>query len=76
MWLYYFNGHLLLCAFLLMHYSLFTLYLLFSSVHLHLTLCDTPWPAACQASLSIINSLSLLKLMSIELVMSFNHLKD
>ena len=33
----------------------------------------TPWTAACQASLSITNSRSLLKLMSIELVMSFNH---
>ena len=29
----------------------------------------TPWTAACQASLSITNSQSLLKLMSIELVM-------
>ena len=34
----------------------------------------TPWTAACQDSLSIANSLSLLKLMSIELVMSSNHL--
>ena len=34
----------------------------------------TPWTAARQASLSIINSLSLLKLMSIELVMPFNDL--
>ena len=34
----------------------------------------TPWTAACHASLSIINSLSLLKLMSIELVMPSNHL--
>ena len=34
----------------------------------------TPWTAARQASLSIINSQSLLKLMSIELVMSSNHL--
>ena len=34
----------------------------------------TPWIAACQASLSITNSLSLLKLMSIESVMPFNHL--
>ena len=33
----------------------------------------TPWTAACQASLSITNSLSLLKLMSIE-VMPSNHL--
>ena len=32
-----------------------------------------PWTAACQASLSITNSQSLLKLMSIELVMPSNH---
>ena len=34
----------------------------------------TPWIAACQTSLSITNSQSLLKLMSIELVMPSNHL--
>ena len=34
----------------------------------------TPWTAAHQASLSIINSQSLLKLMSIDLVMPSNHL--
>ena len=34
----------------------------------------TPWTAAHQASLSITNSRSLLKLMSIESVMSSNHL--
>ena len=34
----------------------------------------TPWIAAHQASLSITNCWSLLKLMSIELVMPFNHL--
>ena len=34
----------------------------------------TPWTAACQASLSITNSQSLLELMSIELVMPSNHL--
>ena len=34
----------------------------------------TPWTAACQASLSVTNSRSLSKLMSIELVMSSNHL--
>ena len=34
----------------------------------------TPWTAACQASLSIINSRSLLKLMSIDLLMPSNHL--
>ena len=34
----------------------------------------TPWTAACQASLSITNFWSLLKLMSIELVMPSNYL--
>ena len=34
----------------------------------------TPWTAACQASLSITNSQSLLRLMSIELVMPSHHL--
>ena len=34
----------------------------------------TPWTAACQASLSITNTWSLLKLMSIESVMPSNHL--
>ena len=43
----------------------------FSSVQLlsHVQLFATPWTAACQASLSITNSWSLLKLMSLELVM-------
>ena len=34
----------------------------------------TPWTAACQTSLSITNTWSLLKLMSIESVMPSNHL--
>ena len=48
----------------------------FSSVHLlsDVRLFATPWTAACQASLCIANSQSLLKLMSIELVMPSNHL--
>ena len=48
----------------------------FSSVELlgHVQLFATPWTAAHQASLSITNSWSLLKLMSIELVMPSNHL--
>ena len=48
----------------------------FSSVQLlsHVRLYVTPWTAACQASLSITNSQSLLKLMSIESVMPSNHL--
>ena len=37
-------------------------------------LLATPWTAACQASLSITNSRSLLKLTSIELVIPSNHL--
>ena len=48
----------------------------FSSVQSrsHIRLFVTPWTAAHQASLSITNSRSLLKLMSIELVMPSNHL--
>ena len=40
----------------------------------HVRLFVTPWTAAHQASLSITNSQRLLKCMSIELVMSSNHL--
>ena len=49
---------------------------LFSSVQSlsHVRFFVTPWTTAGQASLSITNSQSLLKLMSIELVMPFNHL--
>ena len=42
----------------------------------HVWLFATPWTAALQASLSITNSRSLLKLMSIELVMLSNHLSS
>ena len=38
----------------------------------HVQLFATPWTAACQASLSITNSWSLLKLVSIESVMPSN----
>ena len=50
--------------------------IIFSSVQLlsHVLLFVTPWTAAGQASLSIANSRSLLKLMSIESVMPSNHL--
>ena len=49
---------------------------LFSSVQSlsHVRLFETPWTAARQASLSITNSRSLPKLMSIESVMPSNHL--
>ena len=40
----------------------------------HVQLFVTPWTAARQASLSITNSWSLLRLMSIESVMPSNHL--
>ena len=48
----------------------------FSSVQLisYVQLFVTPWTAACQASLSITNSQSLLKLISIESVMPSHHL--
>ena len=48
----------------------------FSSVQSlsHIRLFATPWTAAHQASLSTTNSWSLLKLMSVELVMPSNHL--
>ena len=49
---------------------------IFSSVQLlsRVQLFATPWIAACQTSLSITNSWSLLKHMSIELVMPSSHL--
>ena len=49
----------------------------FSSVQsscCHVQLFAIPWTAACQASVSITNSLSLLNLMSIESVIPSNHL--
>ena len=48
----------------------------FSSVQplSHVRLFATPWPATCQVSLSITNSQTLLKLMSVESVMPSNHL--
>ena len=51
-------------------------YILYDSVQLfsHVRLFAPPWKAACQASLSITNSWSLLKLMSIKSVMPSSHL--
>ena len=48
----------------------------FSSVQslIHVRPFSNPWTTVCQASLSITNSWSLLKLMSIELVMPSNHI--
>ena len=56
--------------------QLLFLHLRFSSVQLlsRVWLFATPWAAACQASLSITNFWSLLKLMYMELEMPSNHL--
>ena len=67
----------------MMYHSLFTTHplwtsILFLFVVLQLLSCvqlfATHWIAACQASLSITNSQSLLKLISIESVMPSSHL--
>ena len=53
----------------------FKIYLFISIQSLsHVQLFSIPWTAAHQASLSLTNPWSLLKLMSIELVMTSNHL--
>ena len=67
------------CCFLLLLYHLKISFfgLQFSSVVQplsHVRLFVTPWTAACQASLSITNSRSLIKLMSIESMIPSNHL--
>ena len=55
-------------------YDCTSLYLVVAQALSRVRLSVTPWTAACQASLSITNSWSLLKIMSIELVMPSNHL--
>ena len=52
----------------------YVFYNVFSSLLSPFWLFETPWTAAHQASLSITNSWSLLKLISIELMMPSNHL--
>ena len=58
------------------HWCVLSVFKWFSSIQLLscVRLFATPWTAACQASLSITNSCSLLKLMSIKSVISSNHL--
>ena len=63
-----YRGDFKICTFY--HYKCVSSVQSFSRVRLF----ATPWAVACQASLSIANSRSLLKLMSIELVMPSNHL--
>ena len=80
---FFFRGMLLVIAFCRMFQTsihsfsgilstrlLFVVQLLFS----HVQLLATPWTTACQDSLSFTISWSLLKLISIELVMPSNHL--
>ena len=65
------------CHFLVHYYSVGTIVqCVFSSVQLlsRVQLFATPWIVPRQASLSIINSQSSLKLMSVELVMPSSHL--
>ena len=69
-----FSKHFLICNL----FNAFSVHIegLFSSVQLlsRVRLLVITWTAVCQASLSITNSRSLLKLMSIESVMPSNHL--
>ena len=61
---------------MLCSWFLFVIYFTYSSVYWlsHVRLFAVPENAACQSSLSITNSRSLLKLMSIESVVPSNHL--
>ena len=65
-----FSSHIF-CAFVFSCYSGWCQFILVQWLS---PLFVTIWPAAHQASLSITNTQSLLKLISIELVMSSNHL--
>ena len=67
---------MLFFCFLFHSHLYYFFYLKFSSVQSlsHVQLFPTPWTVARQASLSITNSRSLLKLVSIESVMPPNHL--
>ena len=57
------------------HFNNFSFYISVQFSQLsHVQLFVTPWITACQASLSITNSWSSLKLMSIESLMPSNHL--
>ena len=67
------SNHLILCRPLL----LLSVFPSISSVqfsHSVMSYSVTPWTAPCQPSLSVTNSRSSLKLMSIELIMPSNHL--
>ena len=55
-------------------YTFINLFVAIVQLLSHVQLFPTRWTEACQASLSFTNCQSLLKLMSIELVMPSNHL--
>ena len=73
---YSLGGHLGFFSLKIIHKALSIYWIFFHSVRLlsRVWLSVIPWTPACQASLSIANSWSLLKLMSIVLVMPSNHL--
>ena len=66
------NNNYLFYFIFLLHW-VFVIQFLIQSLS-HIQLFATPWTIACQASLPITNSQSLLELISIESVMSSNHL--
>ena len=70
----YFNTGQVLLNPIPMHWIQFSSVQFSRSVDWTVWLFATPWIAACQASLSITNSWSLPKLISIELVMPSSHL--
>ena len=74
--MFWFIFHYLFLFVCLLPYIMFLLIFQFSSVQSlsHVRLFATPWISAHQASLSIINSRSSLRLTSIELVMPSSHL--
>ena len=62
-----------MCKYVIFIYNIIYTYIVVQSLS-SVQLFEMPWNAACQASLSLTVSLSLLKLMSIESVMPSNHL--
>ena len=71
------HGHVLVRDYFVFHSCLFWLYFhTVVGVQLlnHVKFFAFPWPVACQASLPFTISLSLLKLMSIEMVMPSRHI--
>ena len=72
---YKFVNHIISCIFLVRWLNIIMHSVQFSSVQSlsHVGLFETPWIAACQASLSITNSRSSLRLTSIKSMMPSSH---